>query len=44
MKTLCLENYGVSPMETQEMKATDGGFPWLFMPTTEGFRELYFGC
>ena len=25
MKHLCLENYGVSKMETQEMKATNGG-------------------
>ena len=25
MNTLCLENYGVSKMETQEMKAVDGG-------------------
>ena len=27
MNTLCLDNYGVSKMETQEMKDTDGG--WL---------------
>jgi hypothetical protein len=25
MNTLCLENYGVSKMETREMKTTDGG-------------------
>lgn len=28
MNTLCLENYGVSQMETREMKAVDGGAPW----------------
>lgn len=26
MNTLCLENYGVSKMETREMETTDGGF------------------
>jgi hypothetical protein len=26
MNTLCLENYGVSKMETREIKTTDGGF------------------
>lgn len=26
MNTLCLENYGVSQMETREMKTIDGGF------------------
>jgi lactobin A/cerein 7B family class IIb bacteriocin len=25
MNALCLENYGVSKMETREMKTTDGG-------------------
>lgn len=25
MNTLCLENYGVSQMETREMKTTEGG-------------------
>ena len=29
MKNLCLENYGVSKMETQEMKAINGGGPLL---------------
>lgn len=43
MKHLCLENYGVSPMETQEMKTTDGGWLWTFMATTEAFRGLYMG-
>ena len=29
MNTLCLENYGVSQMETRELKTTDGGvLPW----------------
>ena len=26
MNTLCLENYGVSKMETRELKTTEGGF------------------
>ena len=26
MNTLCLENYGVSKMETREMKVANGGF------------------
>lgn len=29
MNTLCLDNYGVSKMETQEMKATNGGWAAL---------------
>lgn len=29
MNTLCLENYGVSQMETREMKTVEGGHPIL---------------
>ena len=29
MTHLCLENYGVTKLETQEMKATNGGNPYL---------------
>ena len=29
MNTLCLDNYGVSKMETQEMKETNGGLGLL---------------
>jgi len=28
MNTLCLEKYGVSEMETREMKAANGGLAW----------------
>ncbi len=28
MNTLCLDNYGVSKMEIQEMKAVNGGASW----------------
>jgi len=30
MKNLCLENYGISKLETQEMKAINGG-GWGFI-------------
>jgi len=30
MKNLCLENYGVSRLETQEKKTIDGGNPWVW--------------
>lgn len=29
MKNVCLENYGVSKLETHEAKAVNGGIPWL---------------
>ena len=29
MNTLCLDNYGVSEMETREMKEANGGHPIL---------------
>jgi hypothetical protein len=42
MNTLCLEKYGVSQMETQQMKDTNGGIaPWvviaviIFLASTE---------
>jgi len=28
MNTLCLKNYGVSKMETREMKEANGGWLW----------------
>lgn len=28
MEQLCLQHYGVSQMETREMKTVDGGVPW----------------
>ena len=37
MNTLCLDNYGVSKMETQEMKATNGGFIGAILAGIAGY-------
>lgn len=41
MNTLCLENYEVCELETSEMTSANGGILWLFMATTEAYREYY---
>ena len=33
--TLSLENYGVAPLTTREMKTTNGGNPW-YLPIVVG--------
>ena len=39
--TLCIENYGVVPMTTREMKAIEGGWLWLFTGTTGDFLSFF---
>ncbi len=39
MNNLCLENYGVSTLETLEMIDANGGWLWTFMATTDAYRS-----